>query len=485
MKKIFFLASALLLSAISVNARVYVQTANENDPKWNTAIIGENAKVITFTSVADLPTTGEKEIWFAAGTYTFDAAFNIAQYDAVMAGGFQGTETSLEQREMIAGGKAYDFAYETILHGLGTSRLIHNDANKYRTSFDGLTMSGFAFEGSGAIASLKGTAANVVAVRNCKCLDNKATDGGSFHLYNGCAVIENCYFEGNIATRQGGAIYSNISSQELVIRNCCFINNEAQISDNNAGGAVHFQNAGTLQVAGCWFEGNTAPNLGQGAALSNNGKNTANVVANNVFVNNVANVEGGKCVVLMEHGMFYYNTLVENEGGAALWQKAGICKNNVFWATDLEKARHSLGEGTVYTHNAGVRTWAEGADASNIVISTSNTLMVGDVEGTLYANFVNPEAKNFALAQGSALIGRGEAIEGITTDILGAARKTADMGAYAFDGTSTGVENTAAEPVDIRAALEAGEVYTLLGQRVSEVKAGNIYIVGGHTVLVR
>ena len=489
MKKLFFLASALLFtSTMSVSARVYVQTANEADPRW-TVTLGENDKLITFTSVADLPTTECKEIWFAGGTYVFDKTFAIAQIDAVLAGGFSGTETSLDERQLLEDGEAWEFTHETIIDGGGNVKLF---ADSKRTSFDGLTMKNASVSGNGAICRLSNGIDNnglehAPFVKNCKCMSNKATgQGGCFTMFSLNAdvvapiVIENCYFDNNVAGTQGGAIYANLNACQLLIRGCYFKDNSAT-GTSNAGGAIHAQNNGVLTVEGCFFDGNTAK--GQGTALSNDTKTGESLVFNNVFVNNGAE-SVSKCVVLMVTGDFYYNTIVESYGDA-LWQKAGNVKNNVFYATTLAKAHANIEKAAVYTNNAGVQAWAEGADETNIVISLNNKPAEGDAEGTKYAYFADPDNHDFALQEGSALIKAGVAIETITTDIDGEQRKTADIGAYAYEGTGTAVENIAKPAVDIRAALEAGEVYNILGQRVSDISAGNIYIVSGQKMLVR
>ncbi|MGN1240743.1 MAG: hypothetical protein ACI4TV_07705, partial [Paludibacteraceae bacterium] len=83
MKKLFFVATALLCGAISANAVDYlVQTGKTNDAVWTSDAIttlttaNANLKVISFDTagVAKLPTTGE--IWFAAGTYNITATYN-------------------------------------------------------------------------------------------------------------------------------------------------------------------------------------------------------------------------------------------------------------------------------------------------------------------------------------------------------------------------------------------------------------------------
>ena len=485
MKKLFFLASALLLmSTMSLSARVYVQTANEADPRW-TVSLGDNDKLITFTSVADLPVTECKEIWFAGGTYVFDKTFAIAQIDAVLAGGFSGTETSLDERQLLEDGEAWEFIHETIIDGGGNVKLF---ADSKRTSFDGLTMKNASVSGNGSICRLANGTDNdggehASFVKNCKCISNKATgQGGCFTMFSLDETvtlpitIENCYFEGNEGD-QGGAVYANLNVCELLVRGCAFISNKAT---TKTGGAVHVQKDGKLTLTNCIFEGNIGSS--NGAALSNNASNAESLVANNLFVSNQNT--SSKDVILMATGNFYYNTVVDCISGY-YWQKAGNCKNNVFWATAAEKARVTLVNGVVYTNNAGVNAWAADADATNIVISLNNKPVEGDAEGTKYAYFVDPENHDFDLQEGSALVKAGVAIETITTDIDGEERKNADIGAYAYDGTGTAVENIAKPAVDIRAALQAGEVYNILGQRVSDIQAGNIYIVSGQKMLVR
>lgn len=501
MKKLFFLASALLVAGtMSVSARTYVQTGKEGDPKWDTNVIGADATVITFSSVADLPKTGEKEIWFAGGTYVFDATFSMEQYGMLLAGGFKGTETALEQREWVEDGEAWDFVNETVLDGQEDVKLF---VDTKHTSFDGLTMQGSYSTSNAGICRLSSSPDVMSVVRNCKCLNNEASNqGGCFQVYNSSVLVENSYFEGNIG-KQGGALYINATAEtyELTVRGCYFKGNEA-LHTGDAGGAVHAQGSPKLTVTGCMFEGNTASKKGQSSAISCVSSNAASLVANNVFVDNVGtyletentNEETGettisytrKCAVTVVAGDVYYNTFVNNLGGA-LWSKGGNVKNNVFWAAESEKARVSLDAAVVpnATNNAGVNVWAEGADASNIIISMNNTPAVGDEEGTLYAYFTDPENHDFDLQAGSALIKAGVAIETITTDIDGEERKNADIGAYAYDGTGTAVENIAKPAVDIRAALQAGEVYNILGQRVSDIQPGNIYIVSGQKMLVR
>ena len=94
MKKLFFLAGALLCGVISASAVDYlVQTGKEGDGKWTPEAIsalGVAAENVIDLSKegATLPTTGE--IWFAAGEYEFTVQYGITA-QAKLYGGFAGT----------------------------------------------------------------------------------------------------------------------------------------------------------------------------------------------------------------------------------------------------------------------------------------------------------------------------------------------------------------------------------------------------------
>ena len=479
MKKLFFLASALLCGAISASAaRVYVQTGEEGDPTW-TITLGEKDKLVNLNKegVKALPKTGLKEFWFAAGTYKIDTTFMLEQYDATFMGGFAGTETDASQRVMKDGGKPWEFANPTILDGGNAVRLI-NDASR-RPNFDGLTLQNFKSTANGGVFQIRNGANLKQTVKNCQFLnDSAANQGGAIQVYSGNALIEGCYFAHNGAS-QGGAIYAN-NTMGITIKNCTFEGNTAVIA-SNAGGAIHVQNSGNDTIVGCTFIGNDAPN-GQGGALSLANSGTATFAANNVFANN----SGKQSIILLTGTQgFYYNTVYNCTGKAIYVAGNATVKNNVFWGETADNAVFEVKADITptYTNNAGLK-WAEGADASNIVLEPANT---GSEEGKLYPVFADPENGDFNLGKGSALIGKGVVIEGITTDIEGVTRTSLDLGAYAYvEGkVPTAVENTEKAPIDIQAALQAGEVYNLLGQRVGELQAGNIYIVGGQKVLMR
>lgn len=488
MKKLFFFASMLMLGTVTAQAVDFlVQTGEDADPKWTESVVSE-----TGATLIDLKTAGQsvdvalaahvaeaynKEIWFAGGQYTFGASYkNIGGTQFI--GGFAGTETAVDQRQLKADGAAWEFANATVFDGKDEVWLLSGNQP--------LTLDGVTLQNSRNAANI-GTvrAGNNSAIRNCMFVGNASTvnngQGGAVMVYNANVTIENCYFEGNEGG-QGGAIYANNATQELVVRGCYFKDNfvHAASTAGNSGGAIHVQNGGRVLIDACYFEGNKVENAKNGAAVSFATTNAESTIQNCVFYAN----DCEKNAVYMANGKFYYNTVVENAGGALYATTADI-KNSVFWGTERAKAALAVNAATVQIDYSAALVELSGNTVVGehmLVLDMTNT---GEAEGVLYPKFTNVAEADFTLTKGSALAEAGVAIEGITTDIAGEERKNADIGAYAYvAGSSTGVEKAEAETLDIEAALRAGEVFDMMGRRVGEVLQSGLYVVGGRTVLL-
>lgn len=486
MKKLFFFGATFLLTSLSAQAvNFLVQTGEDGDPKWEQTVI--DATKATLIDLKEKNTTlnaaltstitaNKQEIWFAGGTYNFTAAYankNGTQF----IGGFAGTETKKEDRALVADGEAWDFKNKTIFDG-GDSVQLFSTAGAANTVLDGLTIQHSKSASNAGVVRL----GNGSTAQNCQFLnDTAANQGGALQFYSGSGTISNCYFEKNTA-KQGGAVYANNANTtsadfEVVIKNCTFVNNTAS-NTNAAGGAVHAQNTGKVIIQNCYFIENTAK--GNGAAISFAGTNDANTIQNCLIYKN----DCEKVAVYMAAGNFYYNTVVENAGGA-IYSTKGNFKNNVFWGSEAKKGSISANNANcVFDYNAALQSLT-GDDgkaivSNHIVLSTANT---GSAENTKYPKFTNVESGDFTLQEGSALINTGTAIEGITTDLVGEERKQADLGAYAYIAKPVTAIDEAKEAVDMDAALRAGEVYDILGRRVGALQAGQIYLVQGVKVI--
>lgn len=577
MKKLFFLASALLCGVISASAVDYlVQTGKEGDAAWTDAAISTlktngspNVKVISFDTagVAKLPTTGT--IWFAKGTYNFTESYEMKE-GAKLIGGFAGTETSVGARK-TQNGKPYDFVNATILNveqpKEGVIRLFKTDAVK-SIDLNGLTIQNSKHTKSGGVYKVHATN----NIKYCTFKNNSTTgDGGAILVYNSNATIEGCLFEGNKATN-GGAIRIGGTTTGLTatIKDCDFKNNEATDA-SNGGGAISKVQDITLKANGCTFDGNKA--IKGGALLINTTKdafvkncNFANnvatasggalylvgtdtiiidackmflnaakqgsaiyddasqvsVITNNVIYNNGADIEKSNfypAVTYIKPLLFANNTICFNYGRVNVVSNVAkaVVANNIVWGNKVQ-ANGSTDETPLFTSasfNFAKITEGTGCTVSNnftqneIKQTNENKIVINNNVAIVEANMgfeaptdtfgVVPAERtakyekvlnaNFALTSGSEFIDRGMDLALVTTDILGTARVAGkyDVGAYEFVGGGVGsaFENTEKAPLDIQAALQAGEVYNLLGQRVGELQAGNIYIVGGQKVLMQ
>ncbi|MGN1247344.1 MAG: choice-of-anchor Q domain-containing protein, partial [Paludibacteraceae bacterium] len=362
----------------------------------------------------------------------------------------------------------------------------------------------------------------------------KAGQGGVFNLWIGTAsttatvtTIENCYFEGNSTTYQGGAIYINYPTNATTeVRHCVFVGNTAETT----GAAIHGQGASPYYIDGCVFYNNVCKSgetLRAGGVLYDNGTNISNIT-NCLAYNNT-----GQNVFYLKLGKFANNTIVKNIGQTyvATGNANSEISNNVIWgntnatgaATSLwGNSTNSATNGVVCKNNfhlqsiSSLTTNLGWAVTDNVLFNTNTvnetkTETVNDKDTTYVGPyFVKPtsfvgaiaadatdkenkleelEAADWSLQAKSMLINAGTELTYVTTDILGVARNDGgyDVGAYEYvdKGPGSAIENTEKTPLDIQAALQAGEVYNLLGQRVGELQAGNIYIVGGQKILMR
>lgn len=290
MKK--FLLGILLCSfGITVNAQTYVNvnaTGANNGTSWTDAYTDLHSATYNTTS---------GEIWVAQGTYvpsktftnnipgnnslkTFRVQFNVQVY-----GGFNGTETALNQRDwknnptIISG---------NVGGGLKAYNIIRFDGNNNTTIFDGFIVqdgraNGTTEQYGGAIFA---TNASPI-IRNCKFINNNAQQhGGAVYISGGATPqVLNCEFTNNTTTQfDGGALYIN-GVTNTIVANCLFNGNTA----NRYAGAVVIQNTNTSQVNNCTFVNNQRGTGGSGRALflSATAGSPVMSVNNCIFYNNL------------------------------------------------------------------------------------------------------------------------------------------------------------------------------------------------------
>ena len=240
---------------------VYVdKTATSPDPDGKSWLTAYN-KVQEGIEQADAlsPTAGLCEVWVAQSTYyiydtsadnTVTLANNVAVY-----GGFDGTETSRDQRDWEAN--------ETILHGADNGEIneqvrhVVSALSTTDATMDGFTVTMGLSDGFGA--GLYATSASNLYVENCVFEENEATggDGGGAYLSDGSAFFHNSVFRTNEASNEhGGGVY--ITAMDLSLASCTFGNNMA----SKMGGGIYAVNGSVLTAEDCTLTTNTAESGG-------------------------------------------------------------------------------------------------------------------------------------------------------------------------------------------------------------------------------
>ncbi len=191
-----------------------------------------------------LPANEGDTIWVAQGIYYPDvpngntsASFTLSN-NVHLLGGFNGTETSANQRNPLL--------YETILSGdLNMDDLngnfINNKDDNVRT-----------------VVTIESTITNATKIDGFT-IQKGFADGGSNNqqqkgagIYSeGSPIINQCIFKQNYAIGSGGAISQNFGFGELVLDNCSFENNVAV----GAGGGVEIWGT-DFEISNCDFLGN-------------------------------------------------------------------------------------------------------------------------------------------------------------------------------------------------------------------------------------
>lgn len=396
MKK-FLLGFLLCSIGIAVNAQTYVNaiaTGANNGTSWTDAYTDLHAATYNTTS---------GEIWVAQGTYvpsktftnnipgnnslkTFRIQFNVQVY-----GGFNGTETALNQRNwknnptIISG---------DVGGGLKSYNVIRFDGNDNTTVIDGFIVQDGRANGTTEFL------------------------GGAIYSSNASPTIRNCKFINNSAQQYGGAVYLSVGSTPQVL-NCEFTNNTTTQYD---GAALYINGGTSAVVANCLFNGNISSSGSAGAAVI---LNTATSQVNNcTFVNNQAgSASAGKTLFLLRttgspvmsvNNCVFYNNLPIGYGDVSRSSSSSYTANNCY--SDAGNAG--------FTNNNGL---------TNIV--TGNPF------------FTDYDNDDFTLQCKSALVNSGST-SGLTipsTDLAGNARvfgTAIDMGVYENSITTIGIEAT-------------------------------------------
>ena len=301
-----------------------------------------------YTNLSDALENAEvgEEIWVADGTYlpnipslSPDPNTRVFLFwqDAKIYGGFNGTETSRDQRDPVVNASILsgDINGDDIMDDLVSNRMdnLNNVIIANNTVSTAMVLDGFTIIGGHADAT--GAALNNVRggglfsygpmeLNNCIFTQNYADFGGGAYYRDATssgAHILNCTFEKNSCGVTGGGLISGLSNdmtvdnctfientsgengagfsfyaKDLSITNSSFINNNAASSGLAFGGGLDInsqENASEVVVENCQFIGNTSSSYGGGISLrAGSNSNITSIVKNCLIEENSAGTIG-------------------------------------------------------------------------------------------------------------------------------------------------------------------------------------------------
>ncbi len=318
------LITALTCFGWSANATVhYVDTdavGSNSGVSWTDAFINPQ---LAFNTALDGDT-----VWIAEGTYfpnediggdqnpgdPRSKVFHFENKDLKVYGGFDGTETSLSQRDWEANkvilsgdigtvGDNTDNCYSilnlqfmditTVIDGITITQAYGNHID--HGGLVGKNLSGVQFNNCNiSHNTCTGKGGSYMGVSeaffvNCHFHHNTATEGGTFYASNAHLRIDRCEFDHNSSSAHSGNITFNgnmayLYIPQTLITNSLFHNNTA---GSIAGGALFFYNVSSeASIHNCTFADNHGPN---GASIGSNGVSLS--IKNCIFWGSSANSE--------------------------------------------------------------------------------------------------------------------------------------------------------------------------------------------------
>ena len=190
-----------------------------------------------------------------------------------------------------------------------TRGFVFQSSEQLATVLDGFTITGGNMQGATPSQQRGGAiycASASPTIRNCRLIDNLATEGGGFASFESAALFVRCRFENNTATGDGGGLFNTDGYPKLI--NSVFLNNSA---GGSGGGMYHFS---------CSFGDGPGPEL-----------------TNCLIANNVAQGSGGGiasievCFTILKHCTISGN-MASVGGGMVHDYSQFILFNSIVWA---------------------------------------------------------------------------------------------------------------------------------------------------------
>ena len=287
--------------------------------------------------------------------------------------------------------------------------------NQVDLSFDGFTFKNCNFAGldqdcAAVYAAAGGSGDCVLALNDCKFLDNKNTNGrtGAGLLVDKVdATVTNCYFAGNYA-RNGAAINMKNAEGTATVENCTFENNstantsgavqnsaktatfkkcvfKSNVAGSWGGGAYHTGGNATAVFTECEFTENSGPQAGAvsieaATCTFNDCTFTKNSATKTTWDDGQERTSGGAinmrndaAVCNLNNCTFTENTAVGGQGGA-ISSPNGAAKLNINAGTKFLRNTAKYPGGAIFTKSALTIT---GTATSKVTFDGNNTLDTG------------------------------------------------------------------------------------------------------------
>ncbi|HMJ48745.1 MAG TPA: choice-of-anchor Q domain-containing protein, partial [Ferruginibacter sp.] len=350
------------------------------------------------------------QIWVAKGTYYPDEGGNkdnndrqasfVMKNNLAIYGGFDGSETQLNQRDWINN--------VTILSGDIDQNDEANFVNINGNSYHVILNDGNDLDNTSIIDGFTISGGNAY--------DAPQRNGGGMLNELSSPYIINCIFQSNKAL-DGGGIYNELSS-EVKVENCTFSGNRAE----NAGGAIYNKES-ILKGKACAFIVNTAFQISRSEFDEGNGSAIFNDESSMEMINSIFSRHQGEAITNISSGVTLTNCSFSGNSTDV------FNRQSPFQATNC-----------IFTRQIVVNNGASQIPYPNLV-TYSNVSFPGTGNINTNPQYENPANDNLSLKSISPAINAGlNSANTTTTDLAGNARifnGIIDMGAYESQATGS------------------------------------------------
>ena len=236
---------------------------------------------------------GNKASNWGGAVYTEGGTFNVDGYTFEENNATHGGAILMFTASTV---KNSTFTGNYVTVDAGGAVYVNKEATFENCKFDSNTAinhGGAIYKDGNVKLTLTGNNENALFINNKAATTNTKKYGGAVYVSGGTYVVDGYTFEGNSAS-SGGALFTLSCTSEAIIRNCTFKSNLAQVSTGQQGGALYIYGHDAT-VENCKFDGNIATKEGGAIQIWAVGK-TVNLIGTNpemaIFENNQGKTGG-------------------------------------------------------------------------------------------------------------------------------------------------------------------------------------------------